>query len=71
MLDATTIANIASLALTILAAALGLKWQNAKAKAEQVANLVNEIVIAAKDDKVTEEEFQKIVDAAKTVIGAM
>jgi len=69
VIDAGTFAQILTLVLSIVAAYFGAKYTGAKTKAEQVAELINEIVIAAKDNAVTEEEFQKIVDAAKVIAG--
>ena len=46
---------------------VGAKWQYSKSKAAQLAKLLDVILEAAEDDKVTEEEFQGIVTAAKSL----
>ena len=49
-----------------LEAVLGAKYKQGKAK--QLLDLLNAIIEAAEDDKVTEEEFQKIVADAKVLL---
>ena len=46
---------------------VGAKWQYSKSKAAQLTKLLDVILEAAEDDKVTEEEFQGIVSAAKSL----
>jgi len=49
-----------------LEAVLGAKYKQGKGK--QLLDLLNAIIEAAEDDKVTEEEFQKIVADAKALL---
>ena len=49
-------------------AVLGAKYKQGKGKAKQLLDLLNAIIEAAEDDKVTEEEFQKIVVDAKALL---
>jgi len=49
-----------------LEAVLGAKYKQGKGK--QLLDLLNAIIEAAEDDKVTEEEFQKIVADAKVLL---
>jgi hypothetical protein len=51
-----------------LEAVLGAKYKQGKGKAKQFLNLLNAIIEATEDDKVTEEEFQKIVADAKALL---
>jgi hypothetical protein len=66
-LDASNIIALASSFLTIAGVLVGAKWQYSKSKAAQLTNLLRLILDAAEDDKVTEEEFQGIVAAAKSL----
>ncbi len=66
-LDASSIVALASSFLTIVGVFIGAKWQYSKSKAAQVIKLLDLILEAAEDDKVTEEEFQGIVSAAKSL----
>ncbi len=66
-LDATSVVALASSFLTIAGVAIGAKWQYSKSKAYQLTHLLELILEAAEDDKVTEEEFQGIVAAAKSL----
>jgi len=50
---------------TVLAAILA--WLNTRKP--QIYDLLIEILQAAKDDRITEEEFQRIVDRAIAVLG--
>lgn len=49
---------------TYLGAKYGKQYQAVKSKVIQVADILDVVNEAAKDDKVTEEEFQAIMDAA-------
>jgi hypothetical protein len=66
-LDASGIAILVSSFLTIAGVVVGAKWQYSKSKAAQLTRLLDLILEAAEDDKVTEEEFQGIVAAAKSL----
>jgi hypothetical protein len=66
-LDASSIIALASSFLTIGGVLVGARWQYSKSKAAQLAKLLDVILEAAEDDKVTEEEFQGIVTAAKSL----
>jgi len=59
---------IIGLVTTIVAAKYGVKYQKAKSKVGKLGELFNTIYEAAKDDKVTEEEFQLIVDKVQALI---
>ncbi len=66
-LDATSIVALASSFLTIAGVVIGAKWQYSKSKACQLTKLLDLILEAAEDDKITEDEFQGIVAAAKSL----
>jgi CRISPR/Cas system CSM-associated protein Csm2 small subunit len=64
-------ASVAVLVGTVLAAAsvvFGAKYKQGKGKAKQFAQLLNEVIDAAEDNEVSEEEFQKIVTSTKQVL---
>jgi hypothetical protein len=64
-------ASIAVLIGTILTAAsvvFGAKYKQGKAKAKQLTQLLTDVIEAAEDNEVSEEEFQKIVARAKTIV---
>lgn len=68
MVDATLIATLVTLVLTIVSSVAGLKYQQAKTKANKLADLINEIVAANGDDRVTEDEFNRIVDKVRALV---
>ena len=53
--------------LSIISVFLGTKYRKWLARGRLFAGLLDEIIAAAEDDKVLEEEFQKIVAQAKKV----
>ena len=57
--------------LSIVSAFLGTKYRKWLAKGRLFAELLDEIIAAAEDDKISEEEFQRIVAEAKKVATAM
>ena len=64
-------ASIAVLVGTVLAAAsviFGAKYNQGKAKAKQLAQLLTEVIEAAEDNEVSEQEFQKIVTASRQIL---
>ncbi len=67
-MDGVTIATIVTLVLTLAGSALGAKYTQAKGKAKKLSKLLDSVIEAAEDDKVTEEEFQKIVGNTKAVL---
>jgi hypothetical protein len=66
-MDTGSIIVLATAILTLVSAALGAKYW---AKVKQLLKLLDEIIAAAEDDKVSEEEFQKIVADAKQLVNA-
>ena len=58
---------VATAILTIVSVFLGTKYRKWLARGRLFAELFDDLVAAAEDDKVSEEEFQKIVAKAKLV----
>lgn len=69
-MDSGSIAVLVSSVLAIASTVFGAKWSQGKSKANQLLKLLNDIIAAAEDDKVSEEEFQKIVADAKELVGS-
>ena len=64
-------ASLAVLVGTILAATsvvFGAKYNQGKAKAKELVQLLNQVIEAAEDNEVSEEEFQKIVTSSKKIL---
>ena len=64
-------ASIVVLIGTVLAAAsvvFGTKYSQGKAKAKELVQLLNQVIEAAEDNEVSEEEFQKIVSSSKQIL---
>ena len=59
---------VATLLLTLASAFFGAKYRKAKGKATQTRDLLDSLVVAAEDKKVTEKEFQKIVVQVKQLL---
>lgn len=62
--------TISSIVALIIAVGFGGLWARGKGKLTELRNLIVSVDDAVKDDRVTEEEFQKIWDAAKKVFTA-
>ena len=58
---------VATAILTIVSVFLGTKYKKWLARGRLFAELFDDVVAAAEDDKVSEEEFQEIVAKAKKV----
>ena len=66
-MESGSIVAVATAILTIVSMLLGAKYRKWLARGRLFAKLFDDIVAAAEDDKVSEEEFQNIVAAAKQV----
>ncbi len=71
----TVVVALIGLAGTYLGAKYGKQYQEVKSKAGQgldllnaVTDVANEVYDAAKDDKVTEEEFQAVADKLPNIV---
>jgi hypothetical protein len=65
-MESGSIVAVATAILTIVSVFLGAKYRKWLERGRLFAKLFNEVVVAAEDDKVSEEEFQRIVaDAIK------
>jgi len=67
-MDSASVVALATAFLSVVSVFLGVKYRQGLKKARLFADLLNDVVAAAEDDKVTEEEFQNIVAAAKRVV---
>ena len=66
-MESGSIVAVATAILTIVSVLLGAKYRKWLEKGRLFAKLFDEIIAAAEDDKVSEEEFQLIVADAKKV----
>jgi len=58
---------VATAILSIVSVFLGAKYRKLLSRGRLFAELLNDIIVAAEDDKVSEEEFQNVVAASKLV----
>jgi hypothetical protein len=70
-MESGSIVAVATAILTIVSVFLGAKYRKWLERGRLFAKLFNEVVVAAEDDKVSEEEFQRIVADAKKVAADM
>jgi hypothetical protein len=66
-MDSSSIVTVVTAVLSIVSVFLGAKYRKWLERGRLFAKLFDDIVAAAEDDKVTEEEFQRIVAEAKKV----
>jgi hypothetical protein len=59
---------VMSAVLTVVSVFLGTKYKKWLEKGRLLATLLDDIIEAAEDDKVSEEEFQDLVAATKQVL---
>jgi len=67
-MDSASIVALATAVLSVVSVFLGVKYRKWLERARLFAELLSDIIAAAEDDKVSEEEFQNIVAAAKRVV---
>jgi len=70
-MDSGSIVAVATAVLTVVSVFLGAKYRKWLEKARLFAKLLEDIIEAAEDDKVSEEEFNQIVANAKKVAADM
>lgn len=70
-MDSGSIAALVSAILALALVVLGVKYRQGLEKARLFAELLEEIITAAEDNQVSEEEFQQIVAKAKQVAADM
>jgi len=63
--DLVLVAAVISLLLSVAAAVFGVNYKLAK---EKVTKLLLEVISAIEDNAITEDELQKIVNAAKSLL---
>lgn len=66
-MDSQSFIALISAFLTVVSVFLGTKYRKWLERGRLFAKLFDDIVAAAEDDKVSEEEFQRIVAEAKKV----
>ena len=66
-MESSSIVAVATAVLTVVSVFLGSKYRKWLVRGRLFAELFDELVAAAEDDKVSEEEFQEIVAKAKKV----
>jgi len=68
MIEFNITPEMITLGLSIVAGTFGVLFRQGKQKISELRSLIEEIDDAAKDDQVTEEEFQAIRRAAMALI---
>ena len=66
-MESGSIVAVATAVLSVVSVFLGSKYRKWLARGRLFAELLDDIVVAAEDDAVSEEEFQSIVAKAKLV----
>jgi len=66
-MDSGSIVAVATAVLAVVSVFLGAKYRKWLERSRLFAELLSDIIRAAEDDKVSEEEFQNIVAATKQV----
>ncbi len=64
-MDLFLVAAIISFLLSVAAAVFGVNYKRAK---DKVTKLLLDIIVAVEDDEVSEEELQKIITQAKSLL---
>jgi hypothetical protein len=66
-MESGSIVAVATAILSVVSVFLGAKYRKWLSRGRLFAELFDDLVAAAEDDKVSEEEFQEIVAKAKKV----
>jgi hypothetical protein len=66
-MDSGSFVTVATAVLSLVSVFLGAKYKKWLERGRLFAKLFDNIVAAAEDDKISEDEFQKIVAKAKKV----
>ena len=66
-MESSSFVAVATAILTVVSVFLGSKYRKWLERGRLFAELFDDIVAAAEDDKISEEEFQEIVAKAKKV----
>jgi hypothetical protein len=67
-IDIGLVTAIVTIIISVVSSVLGVQVVKAKDKAKKFKLLLDTVIDAWEDDKITEEEGQAIVDAAKALI---
>ena len=66
-MESGSIVAVATAVLSVVSVFLGTKYRKWLSKGRLFAKLFDDLVAAAEDDKISEEEFQQIVADAKKI----
>ena len=66
-MESSSFVAVVTAVLSVVSLFLGVKYRKWLERGRLFAELLDDIIAAAEDDNVTEEEFQKIVAEAKKV----
>ena len=66
-MESASFVAVVTAVLSVVSVFLGAKYRKLLGRGRLFAELLDDIIAAAEDDNVTEEEFQKIVAEAKKV----
>ena len=66
-MESSSIVAVVTVVLSVVSVVLGAKYRKWLERGRLFAKLLDDIVAAAEDDKITEEEFQRIVAEAKKI----
>ena len=69
-MESSSFVAVATAILSVVSVFLGTKYRKWLSRGRLFAELLDDVVAAAEDDAVSEEEFQKIVAKAKLVAAA-
>ena len=67
-MEISSIVAVVTAVLTVVSVFLGAKYQKLLERGRLFAELLDDVIATAEDDKVSEEEFQNLVAATKQVI---
>ena len=70
-MESGSIVGVMTAVLTVVSVFLGTKYKKWLEKGRLFAKLLDDIIEAAEDDKVTEEEFQNLVAKTKQVLAGV
>jgi hypothetical protein len=67
-MDSASIVALTTAFLAVISVFLGVKYRQGLKKIKQFAQLLNEIVEAAEDNEISEDELRQIVVKAKQIV---
>jgi hypothetical protein len=67
-MDIAFLVALASTFLTVASVFLGMRYRQGLKKARLFAKLLEEIITAAEDDKISEKELKQVIATAKEIV---